>query len=141
MFIRMMFFVGILFFSGAIFAETCPSISAIHTHHYSGWHAYDSEEDILLSAHRVRQFDQAVSQFALAEWKSFSSQKSNVRCYYRDQAGTVLDVYLSPIQSVSSISKNDYWYAVTNAKHCAAGLSVCQFERRPEAAILLTRIH
>jgi len=117
------------------YSETCPSIHDLKQHNLHGWQAYDSDDDTLLSPLRFSKFIKQAEQFALAEWKN---KNSTVHCYYRSNDGSELEAYLSK-QNFLPINNKDFWYQVSGATHCAAGMDKCEFKINPAQDAKLAR--
>lgn len=109
------------------FAEMCPSVQSIQHHALQGWKVYDSEDGTLLPPVRLSHFQQQAKLFALAEWKQSGRA---MHCYYKDQTGSDLEAYLAK-ENFVPINPNHYWYAVSGALQCAAGMDKCEFKNLP----------
>lgn len=111
------------------FAETCPSIDAIKKETLTGWKAYDSDDGTLLSAERRAAYIKDIEAFALAEWAGKDRNNGSIRCYYRDHEGSALEAYLAKDNFFPN--KTNYWYQVSGATQCAAGMDKCNFSHHP----------
>ena|SRR3990167_3900868 len=120
-------FLSLVFISQTSFAETCPNIDAIKKQVWNGFKAYDSDDDKPLSKKREALFIKEVKQFALAEWVQKKEGPSAVHCYYRNDAGSELETYLSKDNFVPK-NINKEWYQVSGFMHCAVGSDQCVFE-------------
>lgn len=115
-----------LVYSPTIFAETCPTVDAIKAKQTKDWKAYDSDDDKRLSLSRELQFIQLTEAFVLAEWKK-TKHGSAIHCYYRNKSGGSMEAYLAK-NNFEPIKQNA-WYEVTGAMHCAASMEQCKFEQ------------
>lgn len=106
------------------FANKCPSLDAIKHNHLSGWKAYDTQDGTPLTNEQFTQFKNKVTQFALAEW---NDKKNVIHCYYHDKNGADLEAYLAKGKYVPDNGKN-FWYQVSGAMQCAAGVEKCEFK-------------
>lgn len=111
------------FFS--VYAEHCPSVAEVKHKRLIGWEFYDSKDRKALTAPRIARFKAGITQFVLAEWQAPKPGNNIIHCYYRDHAGSTLDVFLAKHSYQPNPSPN--WYAVTGAMHCAAGMQQCAF--------------
>lgn len=107
------------------FADTCPNIHDVKTKKVKDWQGYDSDDHTPLSKKRMARFLNKAHEFVLAEWSEKSNKRGAIRCYYRDQNGSDLDMYLSKANYIPENTKT--WYEVSDAKQCAAGMKACQF--------------
>jgi hypothetical protein len=132
MYKKLLFAVVFFSLSQSALALTCPTVASIKKNALTGWKAYDSDEGTLLSKKREAQFKQNAREFALAEWKWNGADKSTgtIHCYYRDNAGSDLEAYLSK-GNFSPENSRDYWYDVSGSMHCAAGMEKCEFRDSP----------
>jgi hypothetical protein len=108
------------------FAETCPSIADIKHHTLPGWQVYDSDDGTPLSTSRAQAFKNEAQQFALAESAS-NDGKHRVHCYYHDNNGSAMEAYLGK-ESFTPFNHKNYWYKVSGAMQCAAGMKECEFQ-------------
>lgn len=127
--LRKLLIISLAFLAQLTFAETCPTIDAIKNHALKAWKFYDTDDSKLLSATRIAQFEKGVEEFALAESVFVSKQKNVINCYYRDKNGWNLNAYLSKDNLILGKNKN-YWYEVSNAMHCAADVTMCEFQQK-----------
>lgn len=111
----------LLLFCQQTFAESCPSVKEIKKNELKNWKAYDTDNNEPISITRLNQFKQNAAQFVLAEW-----DKGSIHCYYHDKYGSDLAVYLAKHNFQPENSKH-FWYQVTGAMHCAAGMHECAF--------------
>lgn len=118
--------ISIFFLAGVTFADVCPSIKDIRYHQLNGWLAYDSDDNNKVSPERFSDFKKSVKEFALAEWQHPAKKKNSIHCFYRDQYGSNLDMYLKKDNLTPDNSKK-YWYEVSGYQNCAAGMERCQF--------------
>jgi len=118
----------LFYISSQIFAATCPTITEIKTNTLSDWKIYDSDDGKALSAQRAARFKSEIEEFALAESVIDEHKKSMMHCYYRDKNGSNLEAYLAKENLVSS-QNTKYWYQVSGAMHCAADVSMCEFQQ------------
>lgn len=126
-------------FCQTVFAESCPSVSAIQNNLIAGWKAYDSVDGASLSSNRLINFKKEVSEFALAEWAVDSKTNTGeIHCYYRDQNGSDLEAYLEKTNLLPMNAANT-WYDVSGFKHCAAGMEKCSFQSNKEEKQLATK--
>lgn len=125
---RMLLSVGLFLISGFCWAQTCPSVASIKNDKIKGWVAYDMYGKTLSTKENIR-FKEHALEFALAEVTQHAN-KLAVRCLYRDKSGSNLEAYLAKDNIVADNTKN-YWYSVSGSTHCAAGVSLCQFNNIP----------
>lgn len=125
---RKYLFIFLAFFCQLVLAETCPSVADIKNNKVNDWKAFDSDDGIPLSVNRAAAFKKHAQEFALAEWVKNGSNKSFIRCYYRDNAGSDLEAYLAK-ESFTPKKTKSYWYEVSGSMQCAAGMQDCEFEK------------
>lgn len=113
-------------FSHISFADTCPSITEVKKNLLIGWNAYDSDDGTPLASRRKAAFIKDIEEFALAEWAERDHKKGAIHCYYKDHTGSALEAYLAKDNFIPN-STNKYWYQVSGAKQCAAGMDKCKF--------------
>jgi hypothetical protein len=121
------FLITSLFISSLSFAEMCPSVESIHHNNIPGWRLYDSDDNQALSLKREVEFKKDVQAFAMADWSDATKQTGRIRCFYHDASGSNLEAYLSK-NHFSLAKANEYWYDVSGAKECAAGVEKCGFQ-------------
>lgn len=113
-----------------VFADACPSIKDLQSHHASHWKAFDSDDGKPLSTARDAKLRHAAAHFAMAEWTS-SHDKNVIHCYYNDKHGSAMEAYFAK-ESALPLKSSKYWYNVTGMMQCAAGADKCQFQALPE---------
>lgn len=116
------------------FADSCPTISEIKRNLLKDWKAFDSEDGKPLSYQRIVHFKKNVEQFILAEAADEDSNNGTIHCYYRDKNGSMLDTYLAR-NNYSPENPTKFWYHVTGATQCAAGMEKCTFRTRQLAQL------
>lgn len=123
---RLLLLILVLFLSKVVLADVCPLTKDIQNNHLTGWKLLDSDDDKALSLKRQSSFRKDVDSFAMAEWSTSQKDAGKIRCYYRDKNGSSLDAYVT--KDHYSLTGNKYWYEVSGAKECAAGVERCGFQ-------------
>lgn len=111
------------------FADSCPSIQTIQHGALKQWQLYDSDNHQLLSKNNMPEFKKYAKQFALAEWHQEKNHLNTLRCYYRDEDGSLARAYLGK-KNLNPKLANNSWYSVSGAMHCAASRDQCSFQSR-----------
>lgn len=111
----------------AVYAEQCPSVNEVKQGPLKDWKAYDSDDDLPVTGIRLSHFRNDITRFALAEWKEDKKIGGSVHCYYRNEAGMGLEIYLAK-HHLRPLAHSKSWYQVSGAQQCAAGMQECIFQ-------------
>lgn len=135
MYLKLIFTVCLALFGQQVFAETCPSVRDVKNNTLPrDWIAYDSDDGSRLSLQREQEFKRNAEEFVLAEWTSHKNKGGSIHCYYRNKSGSNLEAYIAKNNFIPEDPKQ-FWYNVSDARHCVAGTEKCKFmSRKPLAS-------
>lgn len=109
-------------------SETCPTPAELTDNHLNNWQAFDIDNGTSVPDKRLKQFEQDVDQFALAEWMQ-DAPEGEAHCYYygKDPDRSYLGLFLAK-HRLKPNTKVSSWHPVgADTQQCSVNLTDCGF--------------